>query len=308
MDAADHSLIPIPHSLCQVLSHDHAVVNGVRLHYVEAGDGPLVILLHGFPEFWYGWRHQIPTLAAAGFRVVAPDLRGYNLSERPRGVGAYRVSVVADDALALIRHLGAHRAAIVGSDWGGIVACVTAARDPEAVGRIALLNAPHPAAFARAVRRPAQMLRSAYALFFQLPWLPEAVIRARDFRVLRRILRRAAERRGAFTDDDIARYVEAFRRPGALTAALNYYRAAGRRMLRGVARDGRRISVPVLVIWGERDPFLGVALTRGLERWMPRVRVERLPDAGHFVQHDAPGRVNELLMEFLGTGDWGLGT
>jgi pimeloyl-ACP methyl ester carboxylesterase len=158
-----------------------ASVNGIRLHYVEAGTGPLVLLLHGFPEFWGSWRHQIPALADAGFRVLAPDLRGYNLSSKPAGVESYRVAELVGDVVGLIRHAGEERATVVGHDWGGAIAWATAMRRGERIHRLIILNAPHPAAYLRELRRPGQLLRSWYVFFFQLPLLPECLVRARDY-------------------------------------------------------------------------------------------------------------------------------
>ena len=173
-------------------SHHQAIVNGVRLHYVEAGEGPLVVLLHGFPEFWYAWRDQIPALAAAGYRVVAPDMRGYNLSEKPPGVTSYRLEHLTADVAALIRQLGAERATVVGHDWGGAVAWQLPVFHPEVVERLAVLNAPHPGALLRELRTLEQLRRSWYIAFFQLPWLPELALRAGDAALLRRMLRQDA--------------------------------------------------------------------------------------------------------------------
>jgi pimeloyl-ACP methyl ester carboxylesterase len=277
----------------------HGTTDGaVRLHYVEAGEGPLVLLLHGFPEFWYGWRHQIPALAEAGFRVRAPDLRGYGLSDKPEGVAAYRVERLVEDVAELVRHAGAARAHVVGHDWGGVVAWYFAMLRPELLDRLAILNAPHPAAFAREIVKPDQMLRSAYAAFFQLPVLPEAVLRAGGFALLKRVFRTEPARPGAFTDADIERYREAFARPGALTASLNYYRAAARYPRPRV----RPVAAPTLLIWGEKDPHLTVRLTEGLEAWVPDLRVERLPEASHWVAADEPERVSRLLVDFLRAG------
>jgi epoxide hydrolase 4 len=278
--------------------HREERVNGVRLHRVEAGAGPPVVLLHGFPEFWWGWRRQLPALAQAGFRAVAPDLRGYNFSEKPSGIAAYRAEALAADVAALIRALGVERAHLVGHDWGGVVAWYVAMLHPERVDRLVVMNAPHPAAFRRALRRGPQALRSWYAAFFQLPSLPEAALRAGRFRLLGRVFAAGAGRRGVFTEEEIARYREAAARPGALTAMLNYYRAA----VRFPRPPTRRILHPALLVWGERDRALGVELTRGLEPWVPHLRVERLPEAGHWVQHEAPERVNALLTGFLKGG------
>ncbi len=288
-------------------THGEATPNGVRLHYVEAGAGPggtapPVILLHGFPEFWYSWRHQLPALAAAGFRALAPDLRGYNLSGRPPGVRPYRIGALIGDVVGLIAHAGAARAVLVGHDWGGLIAWYAAMYLPDVVERLVVLNAPHPALFARELRNPGQLVRSSYQFFFQLPRLPEAALRARDYAVVRRTLRDDPVHPDAFTAGDIARYVEALDRPGALTATINYYRAAYRRDPRRALRELREIrpvAVPTLLIWGERDRFLGPGLTRGLDRWAPDLRVERIPDASHWVQNDAPERVNAALLAFL---------
>jgi pimeloyl-ACP methyl ester carboxylesterase len=292
-----------------LVHHRFAVVGGVRLHYVEAGPQAgtvkgserLCLALHGFPEFWYSWRHQIPALAAAGFRAVAPDLRGYNESEKPPGVASYRVGRLVADVAGLIRQAGVTRAHVVGHDWGGGIAWALAAARPEVVDRLVILNAPHPAAFLRELRTPGQLLRSWYMFFFQLPLLPELLFRAGDFALLERTLRHGPARPGAFTEEDIRLYKQALARPGALTAAINYYRAAFRH-LGGLRRDLRPVCCPTLLIWGERDAYLGVRLTDGLGPWVHDLRIERLPAASHWVQHDEPERVNRLLLDFLRAG------
>jgi pimeloyl-ACP methyl ester carboxylesterase len=289
-----------------VTDHITRGAGGVPIHYVAAGpqsgNRPPVVLLHGFPEFWYGWRHQIPALAAAGFRAVAPDLRGYNRSGKPPRVSDYRIELLVADVLALVRDVApsSGRASIVGHDWGGIVAWHLAMRHPEAVGRLVILNAPHPAAYLRELRRsPSQLLRSWYVLFFQLPWLPEALIRSNDFAVLRRLFERDPARPGAFTGGDIGRYVEAFSRPGAVSAAVNYYRAVFREGPGPITRAVRPIDVPTLVIWGRNDRYLVPQLASGLEPWVTNLHVERLERGSHWVQHDEPETVNRLLLEFL---------
>ncbi len=288
------------------LVHRYADLGDVRLHYVEAGSGPLVVLLHGFPEFWYSWRYQIPALAAAGFHAVAPDMRGFNWSDKPPGVHSYRVEVLARDVERLIRACGATHAAVVGHDWGAIVAWWFAMLYPERLTRLAILNVPHPAYTlepglmrAAGVAPWRQLLRSWYVFFFQLPWLPELALSAGNFALVRRTLRRDPVHRGTFTEEDIERYVEALAQPGALTAAVNYYRALLRRNPLGVRARLRRIEVPVLVIWGEQDRYLEAGLARPPRRWVSNARVERLPDASHWVQLDRPERVNALLLSFL---------
>jgi pimeloyl-ACP methyl ester carboxylesterase len=276
-------------------THGEAIVNNVRLHWVEAGQGPLVLLLHGFPEFWYEWRHQLPTLAAMGFRAVAPDLRGYNLSEKPRGIASYRIEQLVGDVQGLIRHLGAERAHVVGHDWGGVVAWWLAMLAPERIGRLVVINAPHPDAFRRELMTPQQMMRSWYAAAFQVPVLPEVAFRANGYAMLEHIFRASSVRPGAFSDEDIRRYQEAAARPGALTAMINYYRAAARHP----SPPTRTIPHPTLLIWGEQDQALTIRLTEGLEAWVPNIRVERIPDVSHWVPAEAPDRVNALLSGFL---------
>lgn len=276
-------------------THREALVNNVRLHWVEAGAGRPVLLLHGFPQCWWMWRHQMQPLADAGFRVIAPDLRGYNLSDKPSGVSAYRMENLVADVEGLIRQTGLKRAHVVGHDWGGLIAWWLAMLAPDRVERLAILNAPHPAAFRREIRMPDQMLRSWYAAAVQLPVLPEIAIRRDDFALLESAFRASTVRPGAITDDDIRRYKESAARPGALTAMLNYYRAAARR----AAPATRRIDHPVLLIWGEQDQALTIRMTHGLEEWVPNLRIERLPEASHWVAEEAPERVTALLTDFL---------
>ncbi|MGA7992860.1 MAG: alpha/beta hydrolase, partial [Thermoanaerobaculia bacterium] len=269
------------------------------LHWVEQGEGPLVVLLHGFPEFWYAWRHQIPALAAAGFRAVAPDLRGYNLSDKPAFVRSYRIEALLGDVAELVAHLGEEKAHVVGHDWGGAFAWYAPLFFPERLLSLTLLNAPHPLAFRRELKtNPAQRKKSSYVFFFQLPWLPERQIRAGNFAAVEKMLRRDPVTPGAFSDEDVRLYKEALAQPGALTAAVNFYRAALRFPPRVAGRkwpDGLK----TLLVWGERDRYLGPGLLEGLDRWVPNLTIERIPHASHWVQADAPARVNDLLIRFL---------
>lgn len=277
-------------------SHQQGVVNGIRLHWVEQGQGPLVLLLHGFPEFWYSWRRQIPVLADR-FRVAAPDLRGYNLSEKPPD--GYDLETLTDDVFAFIRTVGEERAAIVGHDWGGAIAWAFAMRYPGATRKLAVMNAPHPARFREELRRPRQLLRSTYIFFFQLPRLPELLLGMNRCWPLARLMRRSAVQKDAFSDEDLERYREAMSRPGALTAALNYYRALFRHPRR-LARlsPEQRVEVPALLLWGEHDQALGKELTYGLSRWAPNLAIHYL-DCGHWTQQERFDQVNRYLMEFL---------
>src|SRR5262245_38921577 len=279
----------------------YAQVGDTRVHYVEAGDGPLVVLLHGFPEFWFGWRLQIAALAAAGFHVVAPDLRGYNLSSHPSGIKAYDASSVAEDVNGLIRELGYESAMLVGHDWGGTVAWTLAMNHPEVVERLAILDAAHPRRLQKGLLNPRQLLRSWYFFFFTLPWLPERIIRAKRFRFFRRFLRDA---RPAYTPEEMDRYVEAWSQPGAVTAMLDYYRFSVLTPPWRAWAAIKPISAPTLVIWGKRDRFLGGHLAEPEHDDVPNLdRVVRLPNASHWVHHDQAERVTRLLVDFFSPVD-----
>ncbi len=291
-----------PESLQGLIQHRYVDIPddgeaSLRLHVVEAGVGPLVVLLHGFPEAWFSWQHQIPALVGAGYRVLTPDMRGYNLSDKPKGLDAYRIERLVSDVAGLIHWAGAAKATVIGHDWGANVAWNFAMRRPELLERLAILNVPHPLAMARGLQRPAQLVKSAYMFFFQLPSLPERLFLARDAMLLRRTLKTDPVRPGAFAADDIDRYVAAAQQPGAVTGGMNYYRALFRRA-KGQMRI-EPIAAPVLVIWGEQDRYLGKELAQPPPRLVPNARVERLPDASHWVQNDRPERVNQLLLDFL---------
>ncbi len=269
---------------------------GVRLHVVEAGpdDGPLVVLLHGFPEFWYGWRHQIPALARAGWRVWVPDQRGYNRSDAPAGVSAYDVDRLADDVEALIDAAGAERARVVGHDWGAVVAWWLALRAPERVERLAVLNVPHPVAYKRFLARsPRQMLKSWYVGFFQMPALPELGLRQLGARALR-----LSSAPGTFSDADLARYRAAWDRPGRARGMISWYRALARR-LATVEVDDPTVRPPTLIVWGEGDAFLDRRLAARSAAYCADVRLHTFPGVSHWVQHEAPETVNPLLLSFL---------
>jgi pimeloyl-ACP methyl ester carboxylesterase len=278
------------------LRDGYAEVGDMKLHYVEAGEGPLVVLLHGFPEFWFSWRLQIAPLAAAGFRVVAPDMRGYNLSSRPDGVDAYGVDKLAGDIRGLIRELGSQSAMLVGHDWGGTVAWATAMYHPDVVDRLAILNAAHPRRLNDGLRHPNQLRRLWYFFFFQLPALPDRIVRADRFRFFRRYQRDAQP---PYTPEETERYVESWSQPGAPSAMINYYRAAVRQS-KQVQADLKPISAPTLVIWGQRDRYLGPDLAEPDRDDVPGLdRVERLSNASHWVHHDEHERVTQLLTDFF---------
>ncbi|WP_303842769.1 alpha/beta fold hydrolase [Natronobeatus ordinarius] len=296
----------------ELVSHRDVVANGIRLHCVVAGPeaGDLVVLLHGFPEYWYSWRHQIPALVDAGYRVVAPDMRGYNRSEKPHGVAAYRLPALVGDVVGLLDAFGADQAHVVGHDWGGVVAWELAGAHPERVTSLTVMNAPHPAKYVRECSLE-QARRSWYVLAFQIPWLPERLFASRDFAAFETLFGEGAVEPNAFTPAEIERYKAAFRRPGALESAINYYRALFRDSMPGellarvpvvgpaITDPVTPIEPPTLVVWGERDVALSIEQVEGLERYVETVRIERVPDASHWVQVDRPDRVTDALVGFL---------
>ncbi len=273
--------------------------NGIRLHYVAAGSGPLAILLHGFPEFWYSWRATIGPLSQ-NRRVVALDMRGYNHSDKPRE--GYDLATLCADVRGVIEALGARQADIIGHDWGGVIAWVFAMREPEYTRSLAVLNAPHLGLALRELRNPRQLRRSAYVGFFQFAGWAERAIAADNYGVVWRTFRSADRKREWLGDEDIQRYVSAIARPGALTAALSYYRQLARDVPAAVG-VARVITAPTLVLWGEQDPYLGLELLDGLGAWATDLRIERFPDAGHWVNQQLPDAVNEALLGFLADGD-----
>jgi pimeloyl-ACP methyl ester carboxylesterase len=278
------------------LRHASLSTNGIRLHVVEAGpeDGSPLILLHGFPEFWYGWRHQIGPLADAGFRVFAPDQRGYGESDKPGPVSAYALDTLAEDVAGLI---GSSPASLVGHDWGGIVAWWVAVRRPELVGRLAVLNAPHPIAFRRYIRSsPRQLLKSWYAFCFQIPRLPEAMARRGHWEPLAEALRRTS-RPGTFTEAELDRYRSAWSEPGAIGAMINWYRAAMRHP--PASPPDTRVHIPTLLIWGAQDTALERGVARKSIEQCDAGKLEMIDEATHWVQHEEPERVNRLLLDFL---------
>lgn len=276
--------------------HRDIMTNGIRMHYVTQGNGPLIVLLHGFPEFWYSWRYQLPFLAERGYTVVAPDLRGYNDTDKPRT--GYDVPTLLRDIAGLIKGLGQEKAVIVGHDWGGVLAWAFAMSYPHMTERLIVMNAPHPQAMQRAFRTLKQLRKSWYIFAFQLPWLPENALLRNNAYEIGRMLKGAAVQKSAFPHEVLATYQEAMSKPGAMTAALNYYRQLIRHPLRS-AKNYASIGVPTLLIWGEQDIALGIELTYGLEQWVPNIQIKRIPDSGHWVQQEKPELVNTLVAEFL---------
>jgi len=280
------------------LREGYAEVGDQSLHYVEAGEGPLVVLLHGFPEFWFGWRRQIAPLAAAGFRVVAPDTRGYNLSSKPEGFEAYGVDLLAADIRDFIHELGAESGLVVGHDWGGSIAWTVAMNHPEVVDRLAILNAAHPRKLSEGLKNPNQLRKSWYFFFFAVRGLPEEVVHARDWHFFRHFLEDASP---PYTSQEMDRYVEAWSQPGAAAGMLDYYRYSVLTPPWKAWNAIRPVSAPTLVIWGQGDRFLGEDLAEPDRDDVPNLdRVERLPDASHWVHHDESARVTQLLIDYFG--------
>ena len=277
----------------------------MNLHFDSEGDGPLIVLLHGFPQYRIAWQKQMPALAAAGFRAVAPDLRGYGESPKPGAIDDYRMPLIVEDVAELIRSLNGEQSVlsggeqtlpsarspciVVGHDWGAFVAWFLAMLHPELVSRLVIMNVPHPALFARELKRSRkQRLKAAYQLFFQLPVLPELFMRVFG--------RSMMKKSGRFTRDEIDAYAANWK--ANITPMLHYYRAM--RKTRGeLRRIMRRIDVPTMIIWGEWEPVFLPETLIGTEEWVPDLRIARVPKVGHFIQNDAPERVNELLIEFL---------
>jgi pimeloyl-ACP methyl ester carboxylesterase len=276
-------------------------IRGVAIHAVAAGpaDGPLVVLLHGFPEFWYGWRHQILPIAEAGFRVVAPDQRGYNRSDKPEGVPAYHLDELAADVAGLIDACGHQAADVVGHDWGGVVAWWTALKHPGRVRRLVVLNAPHPIAMQKFARKNwRQLWRSRYIGFFQVPRLPERYLSLAGFAPLRRALTGSAPP-GIFGSADLSAYRQTWSQPGALTAMLNWYRAMLKFRTSGT---DLRVRQKTLILWGERDDFLESGLAAASARFCDDARVLLIERGSHWIQHERPRRVNAEILAFLGEG------
>ncbi len=280
---------------------DYAQVGAVRLHYAQHGTGErLIILLHGFPECWYSWRHQLG-IFGDDFTVVAPDLRGYNLSDKPKEVDAYKIDNLIDDVTGLVHHFNKDKAVVVGHDWGAAIAWGLAAKYPAYVERLVAMQVP-PLSVWRKNMSFEQALKSWYMLFFQLPRVPEWWLGRSDFAELERMYKRTAWRREAISDHDIEFYKNAFRHEGAMTGAINYYRANLKSLLgsNGDATNQTRIRVPTLFIYGERDFAIAPETVRDVGSVIDAPYKElRIATAGHWVQQEAPREVNEALLSFV---------
>lgn len=283
----------------KIIEHHLVKVNGVTLHVVTAGpkEGEPVILLHGFPEFWYGWKNQIPALAAAGYRVIVPDQRGYNQSDKPKGLDHYTIEQLTGDVVALMESFGYSSVNLIGHDWGAMVSWGVGIYHPNRVRKLGILNVPHPKVFENTLRRDVrQMLKSWYVLAIQIPVLPERMLSANDFQGMSKALKDSGKP-SSFSDADIEKYKEAWRHEGALTSMMNWYRAYVRKPVR--RPDNARLPMPTLMIWGKNDIALSETMAQPSIEMCDDGKLVMIDDATHWVQHDAAERVNQLLLEFL---------
>ena len=281
------------------LEHSTIPVNGIRLHVVTAGpqDGKPIFLLHGFPEFWRGWLKQIAPLAEAGYRVIVPDQRGYNLSEVPKDIRAYSLDNLSQDIIGLFDFYGYRNVALAGHDWGAAVAWILAIRHPDRITRLGILNLPHPAVVRKFLSSsPKQMLKFWYFAFFQIPALPEWLLRINQYAGAANFLRLSGKHT-TFSDEDIAEYKKAWANSGGLTGMINWYRASVR--YPPTIQPGVRLPMPVLILWGRRDLALQYEMATASLKYCPKGRLITLDNATHWVQHDEAQAVTQALLEFI---------
>jgi pimeloyl-ACP methyl ester carboxylesterase len=255
-----------------------------------------MLMLHGFPEFWYSWRHQIPEFAS-DYKVVAVDLRGYNDSDKPEAKSAYVMAEFVQDVKGIIQGLGYKSCVLVAHDWGGAIAWNFAYAYPEMVDKLIVMNLPHPAKFAEGLRTRQQLLKSWYIFLFQLPFLPEFLIKLDDYRAIALAFEGMAVDKSTFTPSDIQAYKDAAAKPGALTATINYYRNIARGFLD--RQNWGVLQVPTLMIWGENDSALGKELTYGTEDYVQDFQIQYIPNCSHWVQQEQPHLVNSCMRDFL---------
>jgi pimeloyl-ACP methyl ester carboxylesterase len=289
-----------------MIKHDFADVNGLRLHYAHAGEGPLILFCHGFPEFWYAWRRQLAEFGR-DHQAVAPDLRGFNLSSKPAPVEHYQTKHLIADIGAFAQHFTDEKFVLVAHDWGGAAAWAFAIAHPQRLRKLVIINAPHPVLFARELaHNRAQQEASQYMRFFRTGDA-ETKLSADSFAMLERLAFGVWSDSNPFSKEDRVAYREAWSRPGALTGGLNYYRAArvepplpgGTLDLSGIDPSRYVVNVPTLVLWGERDKALLTGLLDGLEDFVPDLTVRRIPEGSHWVVHEHPEQVNGFIREFL---------
>ena len=285
------------------LQNEFVNVNGIRMHYVTMGKGPLIVFLHGFPEFWYSWRHQIPFFSKH-FKVAVPDMRGFGETERPTEVDEYRIERLVTDIVELVHSLGQEKATVVGHDWGGVIARSIGIMAPNIVENLIIMNAPHPAVFQRnAFRNYEQMQKSWYMFFFLLQNVPERVLSRNNFELLKHVFEISTKRKKMFTQRDIEWYTSSWGKEGGITGGINYYRSNLNAEFWGNLDESipfPRIKSPTLQIWAEEDPFLGKELTEGTNEFVGALfSLKIIPNCGHWIQQEAPEEVNQIIDEFL---------
>jgi pimeloyl-ACP methyl ester carboxylesterase len=289
-----------------MLKHEYADVNGVRLHYVTAGKGKLIMFVHGFPEFWYEWKNQLAEFGA-DYQAVAPDMRGYNLSSKPSDLDQYQVKYMVEDLRALAEKLGHKKFILVAHDWGGAIAWAFAIAHPDYLEKLVIINAPHPGVFQRELQNnPDQQKASSYMLMFRGPGA-EQTLSANNYALLVQIVLGQGLQTGVFTEEDKKAYIEAWSQPGALTGGLNYYRAArvgppepGKEPANFAAGSpSLDVKVPTLVIWGEKDTALLTGNLVGLDKFVPNLTIKRIPDGTHWVIHEKPALVDGYIRDFI---------
>ena len=276
--------------------------NGINFEVATMGSGDrLALCLHGFPEHAYSWRHQMPLLAKLGYRVWAPNLRGYGNTDSPREVSAYTPRTLVEDVASLIKAAGARETLLLAHDWGAALAWSLAMQQPKLIDRLVVLNMPHLACFARELRRPGQLLKSWYIFFFQLPWLPEFLLGRRQGRAAAELIRKTSRDPARFPDEVLEVYRANAARPGGLAAMIHWYRAAfrGGGMRRFFGRNIPSIHIPTLFLWGDADVALNLRTTRGTEKYVSDLTFRVLPGISHWVQQEAPEAVNAMLEAWL---------
>ena len=278
------------------LQEEYIQTNGITLHVMKAGDpkNPMILMLHGFPEFWYGWKEQIDFFVTAGYYLVIPDQRGYNLSDKPRGVKKYKIDIIADDIIGLLVHEKHDNATLISHDWGGQVAWYLATMFPDKFRRFIILNSPHPRVFRNFINHdPEQRKRSNYMFKMQWPFLPEIRMKMKNYALMKKGMVKFSNP-GTFSDEDMEKYVESWRQKRALTGSINWYRA-----VRHFSMERKDVEVPTLIIWGSKDAFLKKELAQASAEKCTNAKVEYIDEATHWILHEVPQIVNPMMLDFI---------
>ncbi|MCB1180370.1 MAG: alpha/beta hydrolase [Leptospiraceae bacterium] len=284
-----------------LFEHEYVRTNGVNLHIVKKGNGPLIIFLHGFPEFWYSYRHQLLDFSK-DFTAVAIDNRGYNESDKPVGVDSYRLEELVKDVKGIIEYLGFEKCTLVAHDLGGIIAWQLAYSHPEILDNLIILNCPHPMKYSRELKNPTQIFKSWYIYFFQLPIIPEFLISINNFQGIEEIFLKITEAKHKFEKSDLEKYRKMASKENGITSMLNYYRNVFKFLpLLEKSNMNKKLNVPTLIIWGEDDKVLSKSLTYDMGEFLSNFEIKYIPDCSHWVQQEEPELVNQYIREFLNT-------